>query len=69
MDELYEFLDKLLTEVDHLDRIMAGDELDPAQVDLALSVAKRVRRSSTILLKGLANRRDNDYSQEAQVNE
>ena len=68
MDELHDQFDKLATEVDHLDRIMAGDELPPATVALALSVAKRVRKQSTMLVQGLANRRDS-YSQEAKANE
>lgn len=58
MDELHRSADKLFTEVDHLDRILEGDELDQDRIELALSVAKRVRRDSTLLVRLLAALRD-----------
>lgn len=55
MNELHEALDKLFTEVDHLDRITACDE---PNVQLALSVAKRVRRETNVVVRALARQRD-----------
>jgi hypothetical protein len=59
VNELHAAADKLFTEVDHLDRILAGQD-DPSeeQVSLALGVAKRVRRDCTILVRLLAAARD-----------
>jgi hypothetical protein len=54
-DQLHEALDKLFTEVDHLERVTDTD--DPP-VDLALSVAKRVRAASTLCVRALARIRD-----------
>jgi len=59
MEELHRAADKLFTEVDHLDRILAGDELpEDDELLLALAVAKSVRRDSTILVRLLASLRD-----------
>lgn len=58
MDQLHDTLDKLFTEVDHLERVMDCDELDDRAAKLALSVAKRVRRDSTLLVRQLAALRD-----------
>ena len=59
MDQLHATCDKLFTEVDHLDRVLGdADDLSEAQIILALSVAKRVRRDSTILVRLLASLRD-----------
>lgn len=58
MDQLHDTLDKLFTDVDHLDRLI-DDDVDPENVNLALSVAKRVRRGSTLLVRHLASHRDN----------
>lgn len=50
--------DKLLLEIKHLERII--DE----NPELALVVAKNVRRQSTLLVRELARHRDNSYSPE-----
>jgi hypothetical protein len=60
MEELHRVADKLFTEVDHLERILEGEDLpDSERTELALSVAKRVRRDSTLLVRHLASLRDN----------
>lgn len=58
MDQLHAACDKLFTEVDHLDRILDVDELSQERVELALSVAKRVRRDSNLVVRALARLRD-----------
>lgn len=58
LSRLHNTSDKLLTEVDHLERLMNCDELDAERCRLALSVAKRVRRDSTLLVRLLASHRD-----------
>lgn len=58
MDELHEVLDKFFTEVDHLDNILDHDDPDEVRVALALSVAKRVRTDSTLVVRALARLRD-----------
>ena len=58
MDELHDPLDKLFTETDYLDRVTDAEELDPDRIRLALSVAKRVRREATNVIRALASRRD-----------
>lgn len=58
MDQLHRSADKLFTDIDHLDRLLDPEELDAERVDLALSVAKRVRRESTLLVRLLASLRD-----------
>lgn len=69
MEQVHRHTDNLLTDVDHLDRILDSDETQLAQLELALAVAKRVRRASTLLIRALASERDNRYSpQEAQAN-
>lgn len=55
MDELHRNADKLTTEVQHLNNILDSDE---PNVDLALSVAKRVRRDSNLVVRALARLRD-----------
>lgn len=55
MDELHRDADKLTTEVRHLNNILDSDE---PNVDLALSVAKRVRRDSNLVVRALARLRD-----------
>jgi hypothetical protein len=57
MDDYTATADKLFTEVDHLERVLDD-------VDLALSVAKRVRRDSTLLVRAIARHRDQLQSQE-----
>lgn len=57
--QLHDSLDRLFTEVDHLDRLTdTDDEWDADRVALALSVAKRVRRDATQLVRVLAALRD-----------
>ena len=58
MDQLHDSLDKLFTEIHYLDRTTDTDELTPDQVGIALSIAKRVRRESTNVVRALAARRD-----------
>jgi hypothetical protein len=53
--EADKLLHRLLQEGTHLERIMHGEQWD---VDLALSVAKKVRRESTMLVRALARARD-----------
>lgn len=60
MDELHDQIDKLFTEVDHFDRIIRNVEDIPRdRIGLALSVAKRVRRASNLVVRSLAAQRDN----------
>lgn len=56
--ELHDQFDKLATEVDHLDDVLAVDEVGEQEVALALTVAKRVRREVTLLVRQLAQQRD-----------
>jgi hypothetical protein len=67
--ELHAQCDKLLTELDHLERLFDcdPDQFDHDRTELALLVTKRVRRESTLLVRQLAAHRDS-YSQEAQAN-
>ena len=68
MDQLHEAdeaIDKLLTEADHLDRVVGQDGMNTERVDLALSVAKRVRRDSNLVVRALARLRDQLQAQEA----
>lgn len=58
MDALHGIADKLFEEVDHLEDVLEGTD-EPARVSLALSVAKRVRAESTLVIKALARERDN----------
>ncbi len=64
MYQLHDSLDKLFTEVDHLDRVTGTDEWSVDRAELALSVAKRVRRDSTLVVRHLASLRDQLQSQE-----
>lgn len=57
MDDYTAEADKLFSEVDHLERVLE----EPA---LALSVAKRVRRESTILVRAIARYRDHQLQSE-----
>jgi len=63
MDEL----DKLVREVDHL-RVATSqidrDDPDPNAVNIALGVAKRVRRQSNLTVRALARIRDDLHTQE-----
>jgi len=59
MEDLHRLADKFFTEVDHLDRLLQGDELpEDDKLLLALTVAKNVRRQSTLVVKELAALRD-----------
>lgn len=64
MDQLHEALDKLFTEVDHLDRITDTEDWSLGRIELALSVAKRVRRNSNLVVRRLASLRDQLQSPE-----
>lgn len=57
MDDYTAEADKLFVEVDHLERVLDEPEL-------ALSVAKKVRRTSTLLVRAIARTRDQLQSQE-----
>jgi hypothetical protein len=67
MPELNEPIDKLLDEVDMLERIYYEPEGEN-RAHLCLSVAKRVRRYASELIHELAQERDS-YSQEAQASD
>lgn len=60
MDRLHGAADKLFVEIEHLDRILGEVDNSPSEdrVKLALSVAKRVRSQSTLLIRELAALRD-----------
>jgi hypothetical protein len=60
MKQLHRSADKLSTDTTHLSHLIdpLGDDPSPEQIELALSVAKRVRRESTILVRLLASLRD-----------
>jgi hypothetical protein len=60
MDDYTAAADKLRREQQHLERVLEDD--DP-NIDLALAVAKRVRREGTVLVRALARHRDS-YSPE-----
>ena len=58
--QLYDAIVRLFTEVDHLERVKdTDDEWDQGRVELALSIAKRVRRDSTLVVRQIASLRDN----------
>lgn len=57
MDDYTAEADKLLNEVKHFERVRDEPEL-------ALSVAKRVRRASTLLVRAIARHRDTVHAQE-----
>lgn len=59
MEDLHAACDKLFTEIDHLERLVNRDELDEQRIKLALSVAKRIRRDSTKVIRALAQECDN----------
>lgn len=59
MDRVYDAVDKLAEEMTHLERILDVDDHDEDCITLALSVAKRVRTKSTLVIKALASERDN----------
>ena len=52
-------MDKLATDADHLSRLLETDDLSDDALSLALATAKRVRRTSTLLIRLLAELRDN----------
>ena len=54
-------VDKLGQDYDHLELLTRGD-LNEDQAQLALSVAKRVRRQSNLVVRALARHIDNSYS-------
>lgn len=57
MTELHRQADKLRTDLHHLEDLLESCESEEA-VELALSVAKRVRRNSNLLVRQLAELRD-----------
>ena len=67
MDELQETLHKFDREVDHL-RVATSqidrDDPDPNAVNIALGVAKRVRRQSNLAVRVIARIRDDLHTQE-----
>ncbi len=59
--QLHDTFDRLFTEVDHLDRVTdTDDEWDSDRIELALSVAKKVRRDATLAVRQIAELRDNE---------
>lgn len=64
MDELDRSADKLFDELEHLDKLLDTDLDDEHTVNLALSVAKRVRRHSNVVVRELAILRDHLRSEE-----
>ena len=58
MDDYTAEADKLFVEVHHLERVLDEPEL-------ALSMAKKVRRASTVLVRAIARHRETLHSQEA----
>jgi hypothetical protein len=69
MDKVHAACDNLFTEVDHLDRIV-DEDMDAVGIGLALSVAKRVQRTSRLVVQALAQERDNTATaQEAQAHD
>jgi hypothetical protein len=56
-------VDKLDREVDHLHLVTDHDLRDRDSAELALTIAKRVRRQSNIVVRALARHRDS-YSPE-----
>ena len=68
MDQLHEqadeAIDKLLTEIDHFERVVGQESINRDRVDLALAQAKRVRRDSNMVVRALARLRDHATAQE-----
>jgi hypothetical protein len=53
--ELHRLADKLDRDLDHLTHVLVVDDTDEdEQLRLALSIAKRVRRDSTLLVRAIA---------------
>ncbi len=67
--KLHDQIDKLFTEVDHLERITETYDFDEQQILLGLSVAKKVRRAATMVIAAFAEERDNLKPTEAQGND
>lgn len=62
MEDLHAACDKLFTEMDHFERIIDSDDWSRDRIELALSVAKRVRRHSTSAVQLLAQLRDESHA-------
>lgn len=60
MTELHRETDKFLDEVNHLERLLESVDERPNRLtaELALAQAKRVRRSSNMLVRAIARIRD-----------
>lgn len=56
--DLHREADRVRTDTKHLIQVIEGGPLESDRLDLALSIAKRVRRTSTLLVKALAKERD-----------
>jgi hypothetical protein len=55
MEDLHRLADKVDRDLDHLTRVLLSDDTDEDdQLRLALSIAKRVRRDSTLLVRAIA---------------
>ncbi len=57
MDQVHAACDNLFTEIDHLEKVVCDGVTDES-LELTLSIAKRVRRASTVFIGALASRRD-----------
>jgi hypothetical protein len=69
MHELHRIADKLFDEVDHLEAALDADDISEDRIALAIAAAKRVRRDVTMVLRNLAEIRDNATTQEGISNE
>lgn len=55
MDELHRFAEKLTRDVRHMERVLdSADADEETRLALSLSIAKRVRRDSTLLVRAIA---------------
>ena len=58
MDEVHRHKDNLTVEMQHLENLLGEEEASENAIEVALSVAKRVRREGTLLVRALARLRD-----------
>jgi hypothetical protein len=58
MDQVHDSVDKLVAEVTALEHVIDVDDADEVRKRLALSIAKRVRSKSTLVVRALARELD-----------